>query len=145
MRYCIFNSVSPSRGASSVCPLCIRQGLCTSLPLNLLHTFGVQVGVPGGLPRIRMAEEFADEIILNNYRDLTGGGGGNRTRVRRSSAKASTCLFRVLFLVRKDPLETGSLQTSPLDISLCLQQARRLGYPANLRLFRPRRRKTERR
>ena len=43
--------------------------------------------------------------------------------------KISTCLSRGLFLVRKDTLGRVSFRTSLLFISLCLQQARRLGYP----------------
>jgi hypothetical protein len=43
--------------------------------------------------------------------------------------KASTCLSRVLFLIRKDTLGRVSTRTSLLNVSLCLQQARRLGYP----------------
>ena len=46
--------------------------------------------------------------------------------------KISTCLFRVLILVRQDPLEPGSVKTSPLNISPHFQQARKLGYPASL-------------
>ncbi len=43
--------------------------------------------------------------------------------------KASTCLSRVLFLVRKDTLGRVSTRTSPLNVSRHLQQARRLSYP----------------
>ena len=44
-------------------PDCLRfaskQGLRSSLPLNLLQTFDVQMGMPGRLSRVRMSVEFA--------------------------------------------------------------------------------------
>ncbi len=43
-------------------PLCIRQGFHSTLPLNRLQTFGVQMGISHGLQRVRMSEKFANEI-----------------------------------------------------------------------------------
>ncbi len=48
-------------------------------------------------------------------------------------------------LIRRGPLETGSLQTSPLCVSRPLPRAWRIGYPADRRPFRLRRKRTERR
>jgi len=47
-------------------------------------------------------------------RNINGGGGGNRTRVRKSSTDSPTCLARLFDLARHPP--TGRLATGdPLD------------------------------
>ena len=51
------------------------------------------------------------------YQKKTGGGGGNRTRVRESSALGSTCLARSIVFNLPMPDGQGNRSAIPLGFS----------------------------
>ena len=57
---------------------------------------------------------------LLNYKDKSGGGGGNRTRVRKYSAFGSTCLALPFDLTATHPGGLGYEAASPDDLMTAL-------------------------
>ena len=72
---------------------------------------------------------------------FSGGGGGSRTRVRKSSAQASTYLFRILVFVLQVPSGRGLWKLILIRVSLLQHQTIRNRYPASRRPSRGRERK----
>ena len=79
----------------------------------------------GRIPELRTPEKFTDVscfsgAVLNNFNQLTGGGGGNRTRVRKSSAQGVYMLISSFCVSSEEaPSKQGSFQTNPLVVSPC--------------------------
>ena len=60
---------------------------------------------------------------------MNGGGGGSRTRVRKYSTWASTCLSRTLVVGLRDPFGPGSLSLILIKVSRVSHQAVAVAIP----------------
>ena len=66
-----------------------------------------------------------------------GGGGGSRTRVRKHSTRASTCLSRILSVSLQGPSGPGPLKLILISVSRLSHQALTVAIPLVDALSRP--------
>ena len=77
------------------------------------------------------------EGCASNLKAKDGGGGGSRTRVRKHSTWASTCLSRTLIVSPRGPFGRGPFGLILIRVSRLSHQARTIAIPLVDALSRP--------
>ena len=88
-------------------------------------------------PRLRFPFFVIGHIQFQFSQPITGGGGGNRTRVRRNSTRSVYMLIPFHILIPRCSKRKSSAEPAPSFVSLAGFRAEPVRYPAELRSMKP--------